>query len=197
DVSWQRGCIVNATPVNGFVTATDMGYPNSNFYINVTGNVNHVSNTYGISVTNICSEFLKEFSIESNPNISSVLWDFGDPASGSDNISNDLSPFHDFSADGIYTITATVTALDGSIEVLTETIDVNEPPNAYGINNIYACEDIIDSGISSSFDVTTVDNQVLGGQTGKTVTYIDGSGNTYDILPNPFTNTISGLETIT
>jgi gliding motility-associated-like protein len=197
DQSWQRGCIVNATPVNGFVTATDMGYPNSNFYINVTGNVNHVNNTYGISVTNICSEFLKEFSIESNPNISSVLWAFGDPASGPDNISNDLSPFHDFSADGIYTITATVTALDGSVEVLTETIEVNEPPNAYGINNIYECEDTFNSGISSSFDVTTIENQVLGGQTGKTVSYIDVSGNTYDTLPNPFTNTISGLETIT
>jgi gliding motility-associated-like protein len=197
DVSWQRGCIVNATPVNGFVTATDMGYPNSNFYINVTGNVNHVSNTYGISVTNICSEFLKEFSIESNPNISSVLWDFGDPASGPDNTSNDLSPYHDFTVDGTYTITATVTSLDGSVEVLTETIDVNEPPNAYGINNIYACEDTLNSGISSAFDVTTIENQVLGGQTGKTVTYIDGSGNTYDALPNPFTNTVSGLETIT
>jgi len=197
DVSWQRGCIVNATPVNGFVTATDMGYPNSNFYINVTGSVNHVSNTYGISVTNICSEFLKEFSIESNPNISSVLWDFGDPASGPDNTSIDLSPFHDFTVDGTYTITATVISLDGSVEVLTETIEVNEPPNAYGINNIYACEDTLNSGISSAFDVTTIENQVLDGQTGKTVTYIDGSGNTYDTLPNPFINTISGLETIT
>ncbi|MCA0132141.1 T9SS type B sorting domain-containing protein [Winogradskyella alexanderae] len=197
DVSWQRGCIVNATPVNGFVTATEMGFPNSNFYINVTGNVNHVSNTYGISVTNICSEFLKEFSIESNPNINSVLWDFGDPASGPDNTSSDLSPFHDFTVDGTYTISATVTSLDGSVEVLTETIEVNEPPNAYGINNIYACEDTLNSGISSSFDITTIETQVLGGQTGKTVTYIDGSGNTYDTLPNPFTNTVSGLETIT
>ncbi|WP_396603240.1 T9SS type B sorting domain-containing protein [Algibacter sp. R77976] len=197
DVSWQRGCIVNATPVNGFVTATDMGFPNSNFYINVTGSVNHMSNTYGISVTNICSEFLKEFSIESNPNISSVIWDFGDPASGPNNASNDFSPFHDFTVDGTYTITATVTSLDGSFEVLTEMIDVNEPPNAYGINNIYACEDTLNSGISSTFDVTTIENQVLGGQTGKTVTYIDGSDNTYDTLPNPFTNNISGLETIT
>jgi gliding motility-associated-like protein len=197
DVSWQRGCIVNATPVNGFVTATDMGYPNSNFYINVTGNVNHVSNTFGISVTNICSEFLKEFSVESNDNINSVVWDFGDPASGANNNSNDLSPFHDFSADGTYTITATVTALGGSIEVLTETINVIEPPNAYGIDNIYACEDVLNSGISSAFDVISVENQVLGGQTDKIITYIDGSGNEYSSLPNPFTNTVSSMETIT
>lgn len=196
DVSWQRGCIVNGTPVNGFVTATDMGYPNSNFYINVTGNVNHIINSFGISVTNICSEFLKEFSIEGNDNFNSVLWDFGDPASGLNNNSYDLSPFHDFSADGIYTITATVTATDGSVEVLSETIEVYEPPNAYGIDNIYACEDVSNTGISSAFDVSAVETQVLGGQTDKTITYIDGSGNEYSSLPNPFTNTISGLETI-
>lgn len=197
DVSWQRGCIVNTTPVNGFATATDMGYPNSNFYINVTGDVVHLSNTYGISVTNICSEFLKEFSIEGNNDISTVAWDFGDPSSGANNNSNDFSPYHDFSADGTYTITAAVTALDGSIEILTETIDVVEPPNAYGIDNIYACEDVLNSGISSAFDITAVENQVLGGQIDKVVTYVDGNGNEYTSLPNPFTNTVSGIETIT
>ncbi len=196
DVSWQRGCTTNATTVNGFATATDMGYPNSNFYINVTGDVNHVTNSFGISITNICSEFLKEFSIEDSTNLNSVVWDFGDPASGTNNNSIDSSPYHDFSTDGTYTITATVTALDGSIEVLTETIDVSEPPNAYGIDNIYACEDSFNSGISSSFDISTIENQVLGGQTDKTVTYIDGSGNTYSSLPNPFTNSINGVETI-
>ncbi len=197
DVSWQRGCTVNAPTVNGFATTTAMGYPDSNFYINVTGNVNHVSNTYGISVTNICSEFLKEFRIENDSNIVSVQWDFGDPSSGADNISSDLSPFHDFSMDGSYTITATVTELDGSIETLTETIEVYEPPHAYGISNIYACEDVPNSGLSSSFDVTDVENQVLGGQTGKIVTFIDGNGNSYETLPNLYTNTISGQETIT
>ncbi|WP_296322318.1 T9SS type B sorting domain-containing protein [Winogradskyella sp.] len=197
DVSWQRGCIINATPVNGFVTATDMGYPDANFYINVTGNVNHVSNNFGMSISNICSEFLKEFSIDNSTNISSVIWDFGDPASGLDNSSTDLSPFHDFSADGTYTITATVTALNGNVEILTETIDVVEPPNAYGIANITACEDSPNSGISSTFDLSHVEAQVLGGQTDKVVTYVDGSGNEYDVLPNPFTNTVNGIETIT
>jgi gliding motility-associated-like protein len=196
DVSWQRGCIVNATPVNGFVTATDMGYPNANFYINVTGNVNHVTNNFEMNISNVCSEFLKEFSVEDQSNIFSVVWDFGDVASGVENTSIDLSPFHDFSADGIYTITATVTANDGSIEVISETIDVKEPPNAYGINNVYACEDDFNTGISSSFDVSTVTQQVLGGQIDKVVTFIDGNNNEYDSLPNPFTNTVSDIETI-
>lgn len=56
--------------------------------------------------------------------ISSVVWDFGDPASGVNNESTDLSPFHDFSSDGKYTVTANITTLNGRIEVLKETIDV-------------------------------------------------------------------------
>jgi PKD repeat protein len=73
--------------------------------------------------------------------IASISWNFGDPASGIANTSKDLSPFHDFSNDGKYTITARVIGKDGTVEVLTEIIDAKEPPKAYGINNIYACED--------------------------------------------------------
>jgi hypothetical protein len=43
---------------------------------------------------------------------------------------------------------------------------------AYGINNIYACEDA--TGFSKSFDTSIVTQQVLGGQTDKVVTFIDG-----------------------
>lgn len=43
-----------------------------------------------------------------NPsNIDSLEWDFGDPASGASNISNQLQPSHIFSAPGNYTLTLT------------------------------------------------------------------------------------------
>ena len=195
DDSWFRssngGC-----PPQTYTRTVDLGYPDDNFYINVTGNVNNVTKNFQMSISNICSEFLKEFWIEDKANVSSVLWDFGDPASGVDNSSADLSPFHDFSVDGTYTITATVTGKDGKVEVLQETIDVKEPPTAYGINNLYACEDVFNSGISSSFDTSSIEQQVLGEQQDKSVTYIDGRGNEYNTLPNPFTNSIKGRETI-
>jgi gliding motility-associated-like protein len=142
-------------------------------------------------------EFLKEFSVDDKSKIASIAWNFGDPASGVSNTSTDLSPFHDFSADGNYTITATVTAKDGTVEVLTETIDVKEPPKAYGINNVYACENSFNTGFSTSFDTSMVTQQVLGGQIDKVVTFIDGKGNAYNSLPNPFANTIKDRETIT
>ncbi len=191
DVSWIKSDASGCPPL-GVYESTNISY-----FINVTGNVNHVTNNFEMNISNICSEFLKEFSVEKKENVASVVWDFGDPASGITNTSTGLSPFHDFSVDGKYTITATVTGKDGSVEVLAETINVKEPPNAYGIDNIYACEDSFGTGYSSSFNVATVEQQVLGGQTDKMVKYIDGYGNEYDILPNPFTNSVKDRETIT
>lgn len=201
-ISWERGGCKNLQDgsypsIDKYVNVASLGYPNANFYINVTGNVKNVSNHFEMNFSNICSEFLKEFSIDDQSKVASIEWNFGDPVSGASNISTDLSPFHDFSADGKYTITAKVTGKDGTVENLSETIDAKEPPKAYGINNIYACEDVAGTGISKSFDVSTVIQQVLGGQTDKDVSFIDGKGKKYSSLPNPFTNTIKDRETIT
>lgn len=200
-VSWQKGCTtLPGGPTfdqSKYIASADFGNPNANFYINVTGNVNHVTNNFEMNISNICSDFLKEFSVDDQSKIASIVWNFGDPDSGVTNTSNDLSPFHDFSADGTYTITATVTGIDGTVELLSETIDVKEPPKAYGINNVYACEDSFNTGFSSSFDVSMITEQVLGGQIDKDVTFIDGKGNKYNSLPNPFTNKVKDRETIT
>lgn len=195
DVSWQRGC--NYGNSSSYVSTADFGRPNANFFINVTGKTNHITNNFEMNVSNICSEFLKEFSIEKKENVVSVIWDFGDPASGLNNTSTDLSPFHDFSSDGTYTITATVTDINASTHTFSKTIDVTEPPKAYGINNIYACEDDYDSGYASTFDTTGLLQQVLGGQTNKVVKFVTENGYQYDVLPNPYKNSIKDKETIT
>ena len=196
--SWFKGCSYSVdTGYDQYFSTVDDGISNANFYINVTGNVKNVSNHFEMNYSNICTDFLKEFNIDDETKIASILWDFGDPTSGLTNKSTDISPFHDFSADGTYTVTANVTAKDGSVEVLSETLDVKEPPKAYGIANIYACENSFNTGVSSSFDTSTVTQQVLQGQMDKVVTFIDGKGNKYNSLPNPFTNTIKDRETIT
>lgn len=197
-VSWFKGC--SRSPdigYNEYFSTADVEIPNANFYINVTGNVKNVSNHFEMNYTTICADFLKEFSIDDESKIGSIVWDFGDPASGTANTSSDLSPFHDFSIDGTYTITATVTAKDGSIEVLSETMEAKEPPKAYGIATIYACENSFNTGFSKSFDTATITQQVLGGQIDKVITFIDGKGNKYNSLPNPYTNTVKDRETIT
>jgi hypothetical protein len=122
---------------------------------------------------------------------------FGDPASGAANTSFDLYPYHDFSIVGIYTITATVTAKDGSVEALSETLDIIDPPKAYNIANITACENSFNTGFSTFFDTATITQQVLQGQLDKVITYIDEKGNKYSSLPNPINNTVKYRETIT
>lgn len=200
DLSWQRNCTtIPGGPAlgNEYVSTAVFGKPNANFYINVTGNVKNVTSNFEMNFSNICSEFLKEFSIDDPSRIASILWNFGDPASGATNASTDLSPFHDFFADGKYTVTAKITAKDGTTVTLSETIDAKEPPKAYGISNIYACEDSFNTGISSSFDTSLITQKVIGGQIDKVVTFIDGAGKKYGSLPNPFTNTVKNRETIT
>lgn len=196
--SWFRGCSRSPNiALDQYFSTADDGIHDANFYINVTGKVKNISNKFEMNYSNICSDFLKEFSVDDSSKVASIVWDFGDTASGLNNISTDLSPFHDFSFDGKFTVTATITSKDGSIEVLTETMDVKDPPKAYGINNLYACENVASSGISNSFDVSMILEQLLNGQTDKIVRFTDGKGNKYSSLPNPFTNTVKDRETIT
>ncbi|WP_162303930.1 gliding motility-associated C-terminal domain-containing protein [Paracnuella aquatica] len=64
----------------------------------------------------------------SNEAVTSVRWNFGDPASGAANTSNAVRPHHSFSAPGLYTITATVGATGGlPEETVTELIEVKDP----------------------------------------------------------------------
>jgi hypothetical protein len=74
------------------ISPLSFGIANANFYINVTGNVKNISNR------NEFFEYLfwiLKFSIDDASKVASIVWNFGDPASGN-NTSTDLSPFHDF-----------------------------------------------------------------------------------------------------
>lgn len=68
-------------------------------------------------------------------------------------------------------------------------------PEAFSIADVFACDD--DSDGFSSFDLSSVESIVLGGQTGMTVEYYDGNGNQLpNPLPNPYVNSIPNQETI-
>lgn len=74
--------------------------------------------------------------------INSLTWNFGDPASGSANTSNETNPSHQFSAGGNYLITLTVDFITGAdmidslrITVLSLTGSVTQPLLCKGDNN--------------------------------------------------------------
>jgi gliding motility-associated-like protein len=59
-------------------------------------------------VENICVFDSSQFFIENIIDIDSVIWDFGDPTSGSLNISRELSPKHIYENEGVYRVKLTV-----------------------------------------------------------------------------------------
>ncbi len=106
-------------------------------------------------------------------------------------------------------ITNATSGLSGqySVEVVsgsgcddTRTFDilVSTTPSILPLPNINACANIGNEGYSSSFDTSGLQDTVIDGQTGVIVTYFDENGNELTSpLPNPMSNTVQGLETIT
>ncbi|HVG12230.1 MAG TPA: PKD domain-containing protein, partial [Flavisolibacter sp.] len=63
----------------------------------------------------------------SNDTITSIQWNFGDPASAA-NTSTQLAPTHQFSGPGFYTVTATLfNSLQQQIETITELVEIRDP----------------------------------------------------------------------
>ncbi|QRM89296.1 T9SS type B sorting domain-containing protein [Lacinutrix sp. WUR7] len=126
----------------------------------------------------------------------SVAWDFDDPASGLNNISNLNAPSHTFSSIGNYNVTVLVTCGTESETISLEVV-ISDSPTVNQIGDLYSCEDTFGSQISSSFDTASIASDLIGNQTGLSIQYFDGNG--YELpspLSNPMSNSILGQETI-
>ena len=60
--------------------------------------------------------------------IVSWAWDFGDPASGANNTSTDQNPTHTYPDDADYSVTLTITTVEGCTSTVTKTVSVNPAP---------------------------------------------------------------------
>ena len=91
------------------------------------------------NVTSILSPTI-DFVNTSSSNVDSVIWDFGDPASGLNNSSNAMNPSHMFSDTGTYSVTLTVYTVEGCVDVIIQDIIVEGEymlfaPNAFTPND--------------------------------------------------------------
>lgn len=68
---------------------------------------------YPIKASGNCSSQLVNFAIENLNSIQSIVWNFGDPASGANNTSLSLTPSHLFSSIGEYNVSAIISHLNG------------------------------------------------------------------------------------
>lgn len=76
------------------------------------------------NVYNECAESPIFFQFDDANEVSSALWDFGDPASGSDNFSNMLTPVHYFEVAGSYEVRLIRTYQNGQIDTSFRSIQV-------------------------------------------------------------------------
>jgi len=81
-----------------------------------------------------------EFNINTSTEIDNINWDFGDPASGSNNTSSDLSPTHVFTSIGEYVVTITIET-EGEIQVVYRTVTISEQPDPLELEALVGCED--------------------------------------------------------
>ena len=102
-----------------------------------------------VSIENFCAGSATEFNIESDEVIESIDWNFGDPISGVNNISNLLNPTHIFTSAGVYTVTIDVNFLNRPSKTYIEFVEISERPDALDEVTLVQCEDsLIDDGIS-------------------------------------------------
>ncbi|MFN8242570.1 MAG: gliding motility-associated C-terminal domain-containing protein [Ferruginibacter sp.] len=65
-------------------------------------------NGYAFTTTPACDPLIVNFALNDQTYLDSVRWDFGDPASGTANVSNSFNPSHLYSRMGTYTVQAIV-----------------------------------------------------------------------------------------
>lgn len=94
-------------------------------------------NLDAIAFENTCSGDTTTFEIQDT--VDSLVWDFGDPASGASNTSIDISPTHVFSAPGTYEVSVTATV---GMETATETtlVTIYERPFVVQPSDIMLCD---------------------------------------------------------
>lgn len=107
-----------------------------------------------------CTNQEVTFSTLRIPGITSISWNFGDPDSGTSNISN--QPVHIFSGPGTYTVTAQITS-NGAVQTATTKVIIITGPNAALPNaqDLALC----DNGTGKAvFNLSVFDATILAGQ---------------------------------
>lgn len=95
------------------------------------------------------------------PGIDSIVWNFGDPGSGTDNASTVLQPVHSFSAGGTYTVTALITSNGGQQTVVTEITLPAVIAVVPSSDKLSLCGDALGN---ATFDLMALNATILGGQ---------------------------------
>jgi gliding motility-associated-like protein len=195
--------LTNNLPPSNYQFALDSGnYQNSNVFLNVSDGVHLVK----IRDINNCLEatiyaplieiFTKNYCVGDGTNIyltsspltpSNLIWDFGDPASGTNNTSNVLNPTHIYSSSGNFTITATFT-FGTETSSITKNIEIYKYPIVTSPILLIQCDDDIDGFVN--FNLEDANPLISAENPSPSITYFLTETNAINNT-NAITNTIS------
>ncbi|MCB0760192.1 MAG: PKD domain-containing protein [Flavobacteriales bacterium] len=144
------------------ITVTVLPAPNANFTWNNDGDCAGTP----INFTNTSTGPGLEFE-----------WDFGEPSSGGANTSTLEDPTHVFNPAGngttTFDVTLTVTGANGCSDSITQTITVQEAPNAVLADPVF---DFVQCDGSGTFNLSVLDASTPASNTSYTIDWGDGSG---------------------
>ncbi|MCF7561402.1 T9SS type B sorting domain-containing protein [Sabulilitoribacter multivorans] len=120
-----------------------------------------------IVVDSACYGSATFFSLDEN--LDNIVWDFGDPASGINNISTESEPTHIFSAPGVYNITTSIPSGCGSTPFLTEQIEIFSVEEVLTSAQLIQCDD--DSDGFSNFNLNEANSKLSPNYTDEIFTY--------------------------
>ncbi|WP_418514212.1 T9SS type B sorting domain-containing protein [Corallibacter sp.] len=180
--------------INGMNISNNSGNNNTDVLL-FKYKLDQIDLSSSISYENTCFNGITDFYLEGF--FDSVLWNFDDPTSGVNNTSTLNNPSHTFTNIGNFNVTALVTC-GTETETLNIEVVITNSPSINQISDLYACEDIYGSQISSTFNTSSIENELIGSQSDLTIKYFDSNGiELPSPLPNPMSNSILGEETIT
>jgi gliding motility-associated-like protein len=106
-----------------------------------------------------CANEAITFSTIRIPGITSITWNFGDTASGANNVSTDIAPLHTFTSPGTYRVTATI--ISNGAEQTTETDVIITAPTAVIPQVPALCADANGNAV---FNLSQLSTGILNGQ---------------------------------
>ncbi|TMM30034.1 T9SS type B sorting domain-containing protein [Polaribacter aestuariivivens] len=171
DDSWYRGdCPFNT--LNEYKTINQiLSNPSNdiNFYITVNGEVKTVF-PFEITNDNDCDNRINNFSLTNQSEIKSVIWNFDDPTSGTNNTSTSIDVNHQFTDAGTYNVTAEVVHTDNTSYTIPKKIEIFESPNINSSVSLKQCDNSDIDGFSF-FNLNEVKEKIISNPEDYTITF--------------------------
>lgn len=191
DFSWYRGNGSNdyESTEQLFNSGTPYWTEAFDFYITVNGDIGSIL-PFQIVNSNNCINFSNDLSLTNPSEIDTVIWNFDDPDSGVNNASTTINTNHQFTAPGIYQVSANVTHINGSSYTITKEIEIFETPVINDAVFLKQCDNSDINGFSF-FNLEEVKTKIISNPENYTITFFEEKALAESNDLNPIQNTTS------